>query len=285
MAIKSLSDLNAAFDAGRFHAQRFYKNAGAAHALAFADSSYASGQPPYDARVGTSGSFTPTIAQKNDAVFFPAIAAGMQRVLVESTWRVSQNTFNGPSSVVLFDLVGYYPLIDGDNTDEQLLDNTEPLPRYADGKGVIAVIVNHVSPALLDGVAIVNFTDSDDVDHVRTVRVDNNGINCVCSGSNATNASAGGNLNWCHGGNGVKRVNSITYTTPPSGLHAVYMLKVLDVITTGDNNLAYEKQHLQMGGFRPIIIPDGAWLNWFDRIGSGTTRQTSYFGNFLFAWG
>lgn len=44
MAIRSLSDFNAAFAAGKFHVQRFQKNAGTAHAKVWADPSYASGQ-------------------------------------------------------------------------------------------------------------------------------------------------------------------------------------------------------------------------------------------------
>ena len=37
-----------------------------------------------------------------------------------------------------------------------------------------------------------------------------------------------------------------------------------------------------------LILPrihDGAWLGWFDRIGTGTSRTVTWFGNFVFAWG
>ena len=43
MPIQTLSDLNAAFDAGAWHLQRFQKNAGTAHALQWADPTFASG--------------------------------------------------------------------------------------------------------------------------------------------------------------------------------------------------------------------------------------------------
>ena len=39
-----------------------------------------------------------------------------------------------------------------------------------------------------------------------------------------------------------------------------------------------------LGYFTPRVL-DGAWLGWFDRIGSGTSRTVAWFGNFIFAWG
>jgi hypothetical protein len=128
MAIRSLSDLQASFDAGKFHVQRFQKNAGTAHAKIWADPTFASGQPAYDAHVGSPATFTPCVAQKNDAIYFPGIGTGEERYLAEAQMWASQATFNGPISVVFFDLLGYYPLIDGDSTDTQAFDNTQPLP-------------------------------------------------------------------------------------------------------------------------------------------------------------
>ena len=141
MPIQTLSDLNAAFDAGAWHLQRFQKNAGTAHALQWADPTFASGQPAYDAHVGTPMVFTPCVAQKNDAIYFPGIQPGQHRHLTSATFWSNQGTYNGAGSIVIFDLLGYYPLIDGDSTDLQEADNTLTLPRYTDGEGVGLVIV------------------------------------------------------------------------------------------------------------------------------------------------
>ncbi len=162
MTIQSLSDINNSFDAGRFHVQRFTKNAGTAHAKVWADPSYASGQPPYDARVGTAATFTPAIAQKNDAIYFPSIAAGMERYLVEAQVWTNQNTYNGPINMQFFDLLGYYPLIDGDSNDIQDCTNDLTLPRYSDGVGVHMVMVNHIAPALQNGLTVISYTNSND---------------------------------------------------------------------------------------------------------------------------
>jgi len=209
-------------------------------------------------------------------------------VLVEAQIWSSQATFNGPISVVLFDLVGYYPLIDGDSTDTQAFDNSETLPRYASGEGVFPVMVSHVAPALQNGVAIINYTDSTGVAQSCTVDVPNNGQNLVCSGSRAAAGATSCTLSLALNGGirGVSRIDSLTYTTPPGGLHAIYMVRVLGSMQLGDNLVCGEKNFVTGKAFNPPRIPDGAWLGWFDMLATGTTARTvAWFGNFTFAWG
>lgn len=287
MPIQSLSDLQAAFDAGRSHVQRFYKAAGTAHGLHWADPSFAAGQPPYDARVGTAGSFTPCIAQKNDAIYFPGIDADQQRVLTSATMWSNQATFNGPASVIIYDLLGYYPMLDGDSTDEQFCDNALTLPRYMDGVGVFPVMVNHVAPAVQNGVMVMNYTNSDGASRSVTMNVPLNGQNLVCSGVRAAAAADVGPLTIGLDGAdaGVRSIDSITFTTPPSGLMCIYLIKPLATMVLGDNLVTAEKEFFSKNGFKCPRIYDGAWLGWFDRIGSGTSRTVSWFGNFTFAWG
>jgi hypothetical protein len=286
--IRSLSDINAAFDAGRFHVQRFQKNAGTGHAKAWADPSYASGQPPYDARVGTAATFTPAIAQKNDAIYFPGITAGMERYLVEAQVWSNQATYNGPINMQFFDLLGYYPLIDGDSNDLQDCTNDLSLPRYQNGVGVHMVMVNHIAPALQNGLTVINYTNSDGVDKTITVDIPNNGQNIVCSGStNAVgNASSTINIPLAAGDKGVLRVNSIQHTTAPGGLHCIYLVRFLGSMVLGDNQVTAEKSFITNKSFAPPRIYDGAWLGWFDSIALGTTaRSVAWFGNLSFIWG
>jgi hypothetical protein len=288
MTISSLSDLNAAFDAGRFHVQRITKNAGTSHASKWADPSFASGQPPYDARVGTAATFTPAVAQKNDAIYFPQIEAGMTRYLTEAQIWTSQNTYNGPISIILFDLLGYYPLLDGDSTDEQFCDNTQTLPRYTDGVGVSLVIVNHIAPALQNGVAIIKYINTNDVEQTITVDVPNNGQNLVCSGCRDTAGATSSTFNvpLGSGAKGIKSIVSIQYTTAPGGLHCAYLIKPLGSMVTGDNQVCAEKSFITNKAFAPPRIYDGAWINWLDMIAlNGTARTVAWFGNLTFAWG
>ncbi len=286
MPIQTLSDLNAAFDEGRWHMQRIYKAAGTAHALQWADPSFAAGQPAYDARVGTSCEFTPCVAQKNDAVYFPPIEAGQHRHLTSVTLSPLQSAFLGAPSVVIYDLLGYYPLIDGDSADTQAFDNTLTLPRYADGVGVLPIMVCHVAPAVQNGVAVIDYTDCDGVARTMTLNVPNNGQNLVCSGTRAAAATDIGPLYMALAdrSRGVRSIDAITYTTPPGGLHAIYLVKPLATMVCGDNAIAAEKEFFTKAGTHCPRIHDGAWLGWFSRLGSGTARTASWFGNFTFAW-
>lgn len=287
MAIRSLSDINAAFAAGKFHVQRFQKNAGTAHARVWADPSYASGQPAYDARVGSPLTFTPSIAQKNDAIWFPDISAGEERYLAEAQMWSNQGTYYGPISVVLFDLLGYYPLIDGDSNDLQECINAMTLPRYADGEGVQMVLVNHIAPAIQNGLTVIGYTDSDDIDRTLTVDIPNNGQNLVCSGAQAVSAfSSTVHIPLGNGARGVKRVNTIQHTTAPGGLHCIYLVRILGSMVLGENLVTAEKNFIAEKGFAPPRIHDGAWLGWFDMPStSATARTVAWFGNFTFVWG
>lgn len=58
----------------------------------------------------------------------------------------------------LLDYLLYYPFIDGDSLDEQTLDNTVTLPRYADGDGVMVMAVAS-APTTGGGVFTFNYTE------------------------------------------------------------------------------------------------------------------------------
>lgn len=287
MTIRCLADVNAAYARGAFHMQRFQKNAGGSHNNQFIDTSFSSGQPAYDARVGVPNTFTPAIAQKNDAIWFPPIGADEERYLHKVELWGSQATFNGPGSVYLFDLLGYYPLIDGDSTEPQVFDNTLTLPRFADGEGVFGVVVNHVAPATGHGFAEIVMTDHAGVQSTIQTSIHNLGQNLVCTGNQTSATSGWGGIAMAMppGARGIRSIDQLTYLTPPSGLHCIYLIKPLGTMVLGDNALFAEKDFLMHNGWRMPRIYDGAWLGMFENIGSGTSRTVAWNGNFHFVWG
>ena len=283
MAIRSLSDVNAAYESGRFHSQRYFKNA-ATNNSSWTDQSFSSGQPGYDARVGTANTFTPVIATGNDAVWFPQIAAGQDRHLESFELRFTRGASSGLSAI-LFDLVGYYPLIDGDSTDTMILDNTATLPRYQDGVGVIPVFISYIAPSVQNGRATMTYIGTDDVERSVTFNVFNSASTggVVVSGANISGTSGSEcNINIpTLGSAGVKQITSITYITPPSGLHCIYLIKPLASVAGMQSYLAVNKSLF------PAMpkIPDGAALNLFTRQAGGTSAGSTVFGNFNFIWG
>ena len=86
--IRSIADFARAYEEGRYHCQRFIKTgAGQFGDGRWQDWAFQAGQPAYDARIGQALAFTPSVAQGNDAIYFPPIADGMQRKLFKITMR------------------------------------------------------------------------------------------------------------------------------------------------------------------------------------------------------
>lgn len=281
MAIRSLSDVNTAYESGRFHSQRYFKNT-STNAGNWTDQSFSSGQPGYDARVGTANTFTPVIAVGNDAVWFPQIAEGQDRHLESFELRLTRGA---DISVILFDLVGYYPLIDGDSTDTMIMDNTATLPRYQDGVGVTPVLISYIAPSVQNGRATMTYIGTDDVERSVTFNIFNTTATggVVVNGANITGTSGSEcNINIpTRGSAGVKQITSITYLTPPSGLHCIYLIKPLATVANIQSDLAVNKSLF------PAMpkIPNGAALNLFTRQAGGTSAGSTVFGNFNFIWG
>ncbi len=290
MPIASLKDINDAYDEGRVHTQRFFKNASTSGDLQWIDWAFASGQPAYDARIGTGLSFNPFIASRNDAVFFPSIPGTMERRLKDVNLRtLASGTNQVVCSCVLYDLLGVYPLIDGDSTDEQFLDSTQPLPRYATGDGVLAVLVNHVSPMIGACNGLMTYTDSDNNDKIVDIRVALTGQNKVVTAIPTNGALGAINIPLGTGSKGVKRINSITFTTTPGGLYAIYLIKIITTINNCDGNAVSQKvwtgkdMCLHNAWNMPRIY-DGAHLGFFI-MPNGSGRTVSMFGDMTFVWG
>ena len=289
--IQSARDVAAAFEAGRVHTQRFLKNAGTAGDSHWQDWAYASGQPAYDARIGDALTFTPQVAVRNDAIWFPGIGAGQSRHLIGLRAYVTSGGV-GQTSVEceLYDLLGVYPLIDGDNTDPQPMDNTEVLPRYADGVGVRAVLVNHVAPALVTGAeTIISYTDADNVARTVTVYATTFGLGKAAFSLQSTGASTGA-LYLPTDGRGVKSIDSITFSAAPGGLWAVYLVKPIERVNwrgglAGVTQTVYtEKCLCSQSSFNLPQVLDGAHLGFF-YMPNGSARTVALFGSATFIWG
>lgn len=297
MAIRSFSDVLRAYEEGRTHVQRFYKGSNITTGDArWQDWSFAPGQPGYDARVGAPGQFNPFVAQRNDAVWFPGIAAGETRHLTGVTLRCLANgTGQTRVNATVYDLVGVYPLLDGDSTDVQTLTNDLPLPRYADGVGVFPVLVNHVAPAVAAAALEFTYLDHAGVEHASvggSLLPPSAGFVTSAPASSAVAGASGAlSLPLLAGSRGVRAMTSLRFVTPPGGLFALYMYKPLLHVTAQDNTgsqtetLATERQVLQTHGWHAPRVYDGAHLGMFlMTVGSGRPI-ISIFGNMEFVWG
>jgi len=294
MTIRSAGDLADAYDNGRWHIQRFFKNAMAnAGDGSWIDWAYASGQPGYNARVGTANTFTPEVAIRNDAIWFPDIPAGMERRLTGIGFYTSATQSNQTNvEALLYDLVGYYPLIDGDSTDLQTMDNTLTLPRYTDGVGVRAVIVNHVAPQITSGgTHTIIYADADGTERTTTFGIQNAGVNRANSRIPSAAAGASGDMFMALPGRGVRNVKSIQYATAPGGLQCIYLIKPISYVSHRagadiQNSPVFTQKCLCAEESLALpVIPDGASLGFF-LLANGSARTIGgVSGTLTFAWG
>jgi hypothetical protein len=296
MAIRSLRDINAALLAGRFHQQRIYKvNTDTANGV-WKDWAYGSGQPGYDARVGVSGAFNPYVAARNDAIFFPGIAAGMDRHLAGVEINILPNGDQSNLAVVeMYDLLGVIPLVDGDSADQQTFDSSQALPRYADGDGVQVAFVNHVAPMLSAADGVMEYVDCEGATRTTDFRVYLGATGRNVTSTYRSGGSGGAGTLYAQlasGCRGVRMVNSVQFMTPPGGLFSIYLCKPLlgvqfySAYTTGSNQHAFASKCNCLGNaFNMPRIYDGAHLGlWYMTNGTQSRAQT-FFGHVNFVWG
>ena len=106
----------------------------------------------------------------DNGIYLPPLAAGAQRYLkkhiIMSAAASVTGTTNQNQALMLLDYLLYYPFVDLDAAGEdQVMDNTVTLPRYADGTGVQMMMVAQ-APTVGGGTFTVTFDDADDVERV-----------------------------------------------------------------------------------------------------------------------
>jgi hypothetical protein len=167
-----------------------------------------------------------------------------------------------PLNLVLCDYLLYYPFIDQGDTDPQVLDNSTPLPRYADGAGV------QIMPVLVGAQTggqsfTVSYTNQDGTPG-RTTPV------CICNtatfngalvSSQTANALARGPFLALEGSDsGVRSIESVTMLGADVGLLTFVLVKPLANFILREQTAPVEVNYVTD---RPGLpeIKDGAYLN------------------------
>ncbi len=272
---RGTASIEDAFEQGRSHTQRLIKSAVAASGARWTDWAFASGQPAYDPRIGTALAFVPQRASANEHIYAGQFTS--EKHLLSATLRA--DGAGGPISVLLFDLLGYYPLIDGDSTEYQPLDNTLPLPRCTDGTGVLPVLVSSVAPAIVTSTAVISYTDANGVQRTSPpfgVATGSSPGQVLNTPSSAATSTGGIGIPLSGSIYGVRSVSGIQYTTAPGGLQCLYLVRPITTFTCNGN------QYLATERFFPNspALPDGCALNLF--FYQQTSASTSFFGHLTF---
>lgn len=170
-----------------------------------------------------------------------------------------------PVSCLLLDYLGFYGFVDESVLDEQVMDNTQGLPRYADGRGVQlmpVVVAGHTGGQPFT----VNYTNQDGVSGRITGTVTMgtqivNGTILHSQGSGTAYVNNGPFLPLQKGDTGVRSVESVTIGgIGDVGLFALVMVKPLATFSLFGIDAATEVDYLTDMASLPEILDD-AYLN------------------------
>lgn len=150
----------------------------------------------------------------------------LKRTIVMSAAASVTGTTNQNQPLMLLDYLLYYPFIDLDAAgEEQVLDNTVTLPRYADGIGVQAMIVAQ-APTVGGGSLTLKYIDDQDVERTTST------IFCAAaqpSGALVTAVAAASGISpfvpLNAGVRGIKSIVSATVAVANGGLAAIVLVK------------------------------------------------------------
>lgn len=152
-----------------------------------------------------------------------------------------------PMPLIFADYLLYYPSVEDGNLDPQVMDNTLPLPRYADGDGVQMMAVTIASRTGGQSFS-VTYTNQDGVAGRVTPNVVQN--TAAAPGSIATSATAtagtsgGPFIPLQAGDRGVRSVQSVQMNGADTGFFALVLVKPLAQMVIRGIDAPYDKDFL-----------------------------------------
>ena len=251
------------------------------------DLSMSPGNPAPNYYIGSPGVFVPLKQSTDGGLRHGGNVAPSRKFLRKLSVQTATAAML-PATFKLLDYIGFYGFIDESVLEEQLLDNTTPLPRHADGAGVQlmpVVVAGHtggqpftVSYTNQDGVA-GRVTSSATMGTTQFV----NGTILHSQQSGAAYVNNGPFLPLQAGDTGVRSVQSVTIGgIGDVGLFALVLVKPLAGFGVFEITAASETDFLLDTATMPVI-EDDAYLN-FIAMPAGTMANAPIIGVIETTW-
>lgn len=194
-----------------------------------------------------------------------------------------------PLNLRLLDYVLYYPFVDMSTTDEQVMDNTVPLPRYTDGEGLQIMVVVTNSPGAPTGLTFTCSYTNQDGTTGRTA-TGTFGAGVVTGTIGTTDRTQSTNVNHLspflqlqEGDSGVRSIESFTMVSGTDvGLVALVLVKPIANHNLRGIDAPVEIDYLTDFPSMPRIV-DGAYLN-FIACPAGALNATAIHGTIETVW-
>lgn len=250
------------------------------------DLSMSPGNPAPNYYIGAVGAFTPLRQSTDGGVRHGGNVSPSTKYLRKLMVMTTTGTAT-PCQLLLMDYIGFYGFIDESVLDEQLLDNTTPLPRHADGRGV------QMMPVTVAGHTggqpfTVSYTNQDGVAGriSRAATMSTQFVNGTILNSQQSGAAYQNNgpfLSLQAGDSGVRSVESVTIGgVGDVGLFSLALVKPLASIALRGIDAPTEIDYLIDMASMPQIADD-AYLN-FLALPNGTLANAPIIGVLETSW-
>ena len=190
-----------------------------------------------------------------------------------------------PITLLLCDYLLYYPTIDDSILIAQPMTNTVTLPRYTDGKGVMAVAIS-VAARTGGQSFYFTYTNSNGVSGRTSATVVQNAVaalGTVVTSSTATVDSSGNPfIGLQDDDSGIRSIDSVVMLGGDVGLFTLILVKPILQTAIKEITAPYEKDMLIHAGLLPEI-EDNAYLN-FLCLPQGTLAATAIIGDLKVIW-
>lgn len=281
--IKSAMDIANAHETGGYHKQFYYKVCPSTFstALVWYDSAMSGLFPRASYYPGDDYKFTLFPSSEHLSIWHGGDVSPAQKILRTINLRCSAANLI-PSRYILCDYLGFYTGISWETTDIQSLTNTVTLPRYTDGKGVMAILVQ-LFGASGGATYTINYINTNNELKTSPVQTANSlGTGGLQHGQTSTRYNPF--IDLAAGNSGIKSVSSLTVTGLGSGIAVLVLVKPIAEIMYRDSTITSpsEIDYFTDKSETPIIY-DGAKLNFiFSPVGNPT--GLIFNGYCEFAW-
>lgn len=287
MPFKSVADIAAAYENGRWHHQRVYRNTSIyANVGLYVDYSMSGGNPKYNAYVGNQLESTALIGAGNNGIYKGATPAAGETKHIAKILYGSPSTLQPVQRAMLCDYLLFYPLIDGDNTDLQEFINTEPLPRYADGVGVQMALVQTGGSPVAGAFATITYTNSAGIaGQTTTVYVLGSASTSGLAHAGTNSAGAvGPHINLAGGDVGVRSIESLQFAGGTGAFYALLLFKPLANIQMLESATVAEIDYVNQRLSLPCVYDD-AYLSFISMYSASASSTSAMHAGIDFIWG
>jgi hypothetical protein len=281
--------LGAAFDAGKTWISTFRKVPASTATITgqWYDYGYASGNPIPN--YYAAAPLVSAVLESDKGIIIPRLASDTKQYLHRLS-VMSSGATAGTQPLILMDYLLYYPFVDMDAAGEdQVMDNTQSLPRYTDGLGVQMMVIAQ-SPTVGGGRFTITYTASDDVQYTTE------SLFCAAAQPSGALVNATGAVGGLQpfvplnaGVKGVKSVVSCNFSVANGGLCSIVLVRPLEATIALESTSvagvgsAVEKESLRLrGGI--VEIKDGAFLAFIGQGVAGSLASSPLVGTIETVW-